>query len=161
MWHIMTGAPVETEETLKETFDTILGIASPWDIVVVMNAIRAYKGSQVTALMQKENPGCNKDNFLRPLFYSPKNISIEAMRVFNKRVAFLNPNVLFPDEVQRVPFILLKIATGVMRLLAPQNPWWQFNVFINRVQKRLAITALKRLLYERRVKEISKTLKTS
>lgn len=153
MWHIMTGAPVETEETLKETFDTILGIASPWDIVVVMNAIRAYKGSQITALMQKENPGCNKDNFLRPLFYSPKNISIEAMRVFNKRVAFRNPNVLFPDEVQRVPFILLKIATGVMRLLAPQNPWWQFNVFINKVQKRLAITALKRLLYERGVKK--------
>lgn len=154
MWHIMTGAPVETEETLKETFDTILGIASKWDIIVVMNAIRAYKGSQITELMQKENPGCNQDNFLKPLFYSPQKISIEAMRVFNKRVAFKNPNVLFPDEVQRVPFILLKIATGTMRLLAPHKPWWQFNIFINKLQKISGITALKWLLYERKIRKL-------
>lgn len=152
MWHIMTGAPVETEDTLRETFDTILSIASKWDIIVVMNAIRAYKGSEITELMQKENPGCNQDNFLMPLFYSPKNISIEAMRVFNKRVAFKNPNVLFPDEVQRVPFILLKIATGTMRLLSPHRPWWQFNIFLNKLQKMMGITALKQLFYERRIR---------
>lgn len=156
MWHLMTGAPVETEETLKETFDTILGIASKWDIIVVMNAIRAYKGSQISDLMQMENPGCSKDNFLRPLFYSPRNISIDAMRIFNKRVAFRNPNVLFPDEVQRIPFILLKIASGVIQLVAPQNPWWQFNIFINKVQKILAITSLKRLLYERKIAKFQK-----
>jgi hypothetical protein len=155
MWHIMTGGPAESKETLRETFDTILQVAYKWDLVVVMNAIRAYKGAHISKLMQKENPNCTNDNFLTPLFYSPPNINPEAMRIFNKRIAFKHPHVLFPDEVQRVPLILLKISTAIMRFLAPQKPWWQFNIFVNKMLKALGINALKRRMFEYKHRKIA------
>lgn len=148
MWYLMTGIPGETKETLRETFETINRAASKWDLVVVVNAIRVFKNSPLSKQMLHENPDCTKDNFFRPVFYSPKGISLEDMRFFNKRIALQNPNYLFPDEVQRVPFFALKFQTAVMKIFAPDKPWWKFNILLNRLQKYLGIYFIKRKLLE-------------
>lgn len=159
MWYLMTGIPGETKKTLQETFDTMSRAAWEWDLVVVVNAIRVFKGSPLSKRMLEEDPGCTKDNFFSPVFYSPKGISLEAMRVFNRRMGFNYPNFLFPEDVQRVPFLALKISTVLMRLLAPETPWWRLNILVNRIQKMLGITALKRLVFDYRNREASEKLK--
>jgi len=160
MWYFMTGAPGETEETLKETFDTIARAVWEWDMVVLINAIRVNKGSPLAERMLREYPGCTEDNFLTPIFYTPNDMSLEAMRVFNRRIGFKHPNILFPEDVQRVPFTALRIASFLMRVFAPGKPWWRLNILVNRLQKMFGIFALKRWLFQRKHKEIIKNFKS-
>ncbi|HLP45198.1 MAG TPA: radical SAM protein [Candidatus Kapabacteria bacterium] len=154
MWHLMAGAPGETAETLKETMETIQSVASEWDLVVVMNAIRVFKGSPLSMRWLKENPSCSKDNFLTPVFYSPKGISLSSIRAFNRIMGFKHPNFLFPENVQRIPLFLLKISTAIMRIFAPQQPWWKINIFVNILEKKLGITAIKQFMFKYRNREL-------
>ncbi|MCU0289492.1 MAG: hypothetical protein MUF15_24235, partial [Acidobacteria bacterium] len=52
------------------------------------------------------------------------------------------------EDVQRVPLILLKISTAIMRIFAPQQPWWKFNILLNLLEKKLGIMAIKELLFK-------------
>ncbi len=159
MWYLMAGIPGETEETLKETFDTITRAAWKWDLVVLVNAIRVNKGSPLAERMLREYPGCTDDNFFTPIFYTPRDMSLEAIRVFNRRVGFKHPNILFPEDVQRVPFFVLKFTSFLMRVLAPAKPWWRLNILVNKLQKTFGIFALKRWRFERKHREIIKNFK--
>jgi radical SAM superfamily enzyme YgiQ (UPF0313 family) len=158
MWYLLTGAPGETIDTLKETAEIMKMAASEWDLVVVLNGIRVNKGTPLASQWLKENPNCTKDNFLRPVFYSSESVNLEVVRVVNKLIAFQNPNHLFPEEVQRVPLIALKIQTFIMRNFAPQQPWWRFNILLNRIQKKSGIYFLKRKIFEFKNRKILKTL---
>ena len=148
LWYILTGAPDETRETLTETFETISQVSDKSDLIVVGNGIRVYKGAPLAKRMIRENPGCTKDNFLLPISYSPKSINLRNLRLLNKRNALRHPNVLFFDEVQRVPEVLLKIQTTLMRLLAPGKPWWKSYIVMNRVLSLLGIFSIRRFLFE-------------
>lgn len=154
MWYLMAGAPGETEETLKETVETIQRAASEWDLVVMINGIRVFKGSPLSMRWLKENPACSKDNFFMPVFYSPRGISLSAIRVLNKLMGFQHPNFLFPEDVQRVPFILLKISTTIMKFFAPDQPWWKFNILLNVLEKKLGLMAIKQFIFKFRNREI-------
>lgn len=160
MWYLMTGIPGESEETLKETFDTISRATWKWDLVVLVNAIRVNKGSPLAERMLREYPGCTEDNFLTPIFYTPRDMSLEAIRVFNRRIGFKHPNILFPEDVQRVPFIVLKFTSFLMRVFAPGKPWWRLNILVNRLQKTFGIFVLKKWLFQRKHKEIIKNFKS-
>lgn len=148
MWWILTGAPGETERTLTETFETIKKAASKWDLIVVGNGIRAYKGAPITESILHENPGFSPDNFLRPIAFSPKTMSLQAIRNFNKRIALHNPNFLFFDEVQRIPFTAAKIQNTLMKLIAPHKPWWKSFIFMNYIKKFLGFTSIQQLIFQ-------------
>lgn len=147
MWYILTGAPGETQETLRETYETLQMAASKWDLVIVGNGIRLYKDSPISKQVLKKNPNCTHDNFLHPAAYYPEKISLSTLRILNKQAALQHPNFLFFDEVQRMPMIFLKIQTTLMRLLAPHKPWWKSYIFMNSVKKALGIQALQSLLF--------------
>lgn len=157
MWYLMSGAPGETEETLKETYETISHASAKWDLVVIVNAIRIFKGSPLAKQVEQKDARANGDNFLRPVFYNPPGISLDSIRTFNKLLAFKHPNFLFPDEVQRVPFWALKIQTACMKLFAPHQPWWKFNILINVLQKILGITFLKSLVFKSKNRNLRAT----
>jgi radical SAM superfamily enzyme YgiQ (UPF0313 family) len=148
MWWVLTGAPGETEETLKETFETIHQAASKGDLVVVGNGIRVYKGSPIAKRMLRENRNCTNDNFFLPTAYSPKGLNLQMIRLINKRISFKYSNFMFFDEVQRVPFFLINLQSKLMNRFAPRVPWWKTFLFMASLQKKLGITALKRRLFE-------------
>ncbi|MCK4763823.1 MAG: radical SAM protein [Candidatus Aminicenantes bacterium] len=148
IWYLMLGAPGESEETLKETFETINLAASPWDLVLVVTAIRIYKDSELSRQVLEDHPGCTDDNFFRPVFYTPKDISLDAVRIISKKYALRNPNYLIPDEMQEIPRPALKFLTAVMKTFAPKHPWWRFIITVNKIQKFLGIFFLKRKILE-------------
>lgn len=146
MWWILTGAPGETEETLQETFDTILQVASKWDLVTVGNGIRVYKGAPISKILLKRIPDCTNDDFLHPVTYVPANMELKSLRKINKAISSNYPNVIFFDEFQRVPFQAIKFQTAMMKLFAPQKPWWKFNILFNRILKYSGLNFLIRIL---------------
>jgi radical SAM superfamily enzyme YgiQ (UPF0313 family) len=158
MWYILTGAPGESKETLMETAETMNEAASPWDIVIVLNGVRVNKGTPLAKYWLKENPNCTKDNFLTPVFYSSDVVDLDAIRTFNKLIAFQHPNHLFPEEVQRVPLAALRFQTFVMRHFAPKQPWWRFNIALNRIQKAMGIYYIRKKRFESRHKHLLENL---
>ncbi len=147
MWYLLTGAPGETKETLKETFEAINKAVSKWDLVVVLNGIRVNKGTLLAKQFLEENPHGTDDNFLHPVFYEPKGLRLEELRVFNKRIGLKYSNYIFPEEYQRLPTFALRIQTAIMRTFAPNTPWWKFNILMRKIQKITGINTMKRLLY--------------
>lgn len=147
-WYLATGAPGESTETLAETFETMSKVVGKWDLIVVFNGIRAYKGSDISNRMYEENPGCTEDNFLHPVFYEPESINLDDIRVFNKRMGLLIPNCIFPEDRQRVRDIILKMQNFFMKIFAPNKPWYFFHIFAHRVQKILGINFIRRKILE-------------
>ncbi len=86
-WILMLGAPGETEQTLKETFETINNISSYWDFIAIGVGIRIYKGTPIAEDMLKENPDCTKDNFLHPVPYIPEALSLDEIKIITKKMA--------------------------------------------------------------------------
>lgn len=160
MWYILTGAPGENKETLMETAETMKKAASEWDMVVLLNGIRVNKGTPLAKYWLKENPNCTKDNFLTPVFYSSEDVNLDAIRTFNKLIAFQHPNHLFPEEVQRVPLAALKFQAFIMRHFAPNQPWWRFNIALNHIQKGLGIYYIRKKRFESQNKNLLKKLES-
>ncbi len=140
MWYILTGAPKETKATLKQTLETINEAASPWDIVVWGNGIRIYKGAPLEKLAKDNNVKIKSNNYLFPVSFQPESIDLRTLRNYNKKLLRYYPNFLLFDEVQRVPFVLQKIQNLIMRLFAPEKPWWKFNIFIKKCLNFLGVT---------------------
>jgi hypothetical protein len=145
MWYLLTGAPGETKETLIETFNTIQQVAGKWDLINVGNGIRLYKGAPLSKRLQQKKPECTQDNFFRPLAFEPESISLEELRKLNKQIASKNPNIMFYDDFQNVPFFVIKMQVLIMKLLAPKKPWWKFFIFYSNAQKYLGINFVKQL----------------
>jgi radical SAM superfamily enzyme YgiQ (UPF0313 family) len=155
IWYVLTGAPGETKETLRETFETIQNAASGKDLVVIGNGIRMYKGSPISKIWQKEN--ANKKlaaDFFQPVAYNPKTISLDTLRRFNKRIAMQNPNFFFFDETQRMPIWALKLQTTLMQLLAPKKPWWKSFIFFNKFMESLGISYIRRLIFDSKNRDL-------
>lgn len=145
-FYVLAGAPGETEETLHESFETILQAAAKWDLIDVGNGIRVYKGSPIANQLLRENPGCTQDNFFRPFPFHPGTISLEKLREVNKRIALKYSNVMFYDDYQIVPFGVVKAHAFLTRLFAPNKPWWKIFVLFNRLMTYSGINLLKYVL---------------
>jgi radical SAM superfamily enzyme YgiQ (UPF0313 family) len=148
IWDLLTGAPGETEETLKETFETITKSASKWDLIVVGNGIRLYKGSPLSEIIRQEKPDCTEDNFLHPVIFTPQSIDIEEVRAFEKIVSLQHPNMFFYDEVQRLPFFVIKIQNFLLKFMARRKPWWKMLIFFNLLLRITGINLLRRINFE-------------
>jgi radical SAM superfamily enzyme YgiQ (UPF0313 family) len=154
LWFILVGAPGETEETLKETFETVKQAASRWDLVAIGSGIRLYNGAPLSKRTRRVKPACTNDNFLHPVAFSPKSLNLETLRIIGKKTALKYPNYLFFDDVQRIPFFLVKVQTVLMKIFAPQKPWWKSYILVNTVQKICGINALKRLILKLKARDL-------
>ncbi|MCK5055929.1 MAG: radical SAM protein [Candidatus Aminicenantes bacterium] len=159
-WYLILGAPGETMDTLKETFETVKKAISPWDFIVVFNGIRTYKGAAISEQFKKEKPHCTDDNFLRPVFYEPKSISLDDISTVSYRMMLKYlPNVVIPERRQNISNIVLKIQNLIIRLFCPQLPWWKFYIFTNKVKKILGINFMKRKILEFKNPQLFKEIK--
>jgi radical SAM superfamily enzyme YgiQ (UPF0313 family) len=143
-WYLLLGAPGETSETLRETFDTITRAASGWDLINIGIGIRVYRGSPIAERMKRENPDCTEDNFLHPVAYEPKNISLGEIKKFTKRASFKYPNFYMYDEDETTPAALLIFVTGLFRL---KQPVWKFFIILRKAEMFLGIRKIKLWLY--------------
>ncbi len=151
-WYLLVGAPGETRETLRETFDTINEAASPWDLVNVGVGLRVYNGAPVAQEMKEAQPSCTTDNFLHPVHVEPAALSLDEVKVITKREALGRPNYFLYDEDETTPPAVLALGTAVLRLVAPRQPLWRLHVLLRTIQQRLGLTAVRRALYERRLR---------
>ncbi|MBE9573255.1 MAG: radical SAM protein [Proteobacteria bacterium] len=147
-WYLLVGAPGETDQTLKETFETTNRAASKWDLVNIGVGIRVYNGAPIANRMRRETPSCTNDNFLKPVHYSPEAITLDAVKAITKRIALKHPNYFMYDEDENTPPIVLMIGTGLLKIFAPKQPIWKLHICLRTLQKMLGISFLKRVLFD-------------
>jgi hypothetical protein len=145
-WYLLVGAPLETEETLGETFSAIDGVASPWDLVNVGVGVRVYKGSP---LADECVPG-SRDGFLRPAHVEPDSLSLDAVKLLTKRAALGRCNYFMYDEDENTPELVLMAVAWLFKRLAPRQPIWRSFIALRTLQRWLGINLLRRVMFERR-----------
>lgn len=147
-WYLLVGAPDETEETLKETFDTISRAASSWDLINIGVGIRVYNGSPIAERMKKENLNCTTDNFLHPVAYEPENISLEKIKTLTKYASFRYANFYMYDEDETTPEFLLMFGTALLRLFRSKQLIWKMWILMRKLEMMLGIRKVMKMLYE-------------
>ncbi len=146
-WYLLVGAPGETEETLKETFNTINQAASKWDLINIGVGLRVYKGSPIADGMKENNPSCTNDEFLKPVAFIPEALSLEQVKKITKQFALKNPNYFMYDEDETTPLFVLRLGTFILKVFAPNQPVWRLHILIRMIQKYTGISLVKRLLF--------------
>src|SRR5664279_4676466 len=76
-WFIILGALTETRESVLETLNTVVRIASKWDLIFVSTGVRVYNGSPIAEELMKHDPHSTSDYFLRPVKIEPENVSLK------------------------------------------------------------------------------------
>jgi radical SAM superfamily enzyme YgiQ (UPF0313 family) len=132
MWFLLIGAPGETKETIRETFDTISEAASKWDMVIVGIGIRAYNGTPIAEQMGRESPECSTDNFFHPVAYIPQEVSLKEMFVLTKSAV-----LQFPNFATYSSFAFPKKATELLvplvHKIVPEQPPWRAIILVKRL----------------------------
>lgn len=155
-WYLLVGAPGETRETLQETFNTINHAASRWDLINVGVGVRVYNGAPIAEEMKRENQLCAVDNFLHPVHFEPRDISLEEVKAITKYTALRHPNYFMYDEDENTPPFVLMVGTALMRLFAPRQPLWKLHIMLRILQNYFGISFVKRVLYALRHRELFK-----
>ena len=151
-WYLLVGAPGETGDTLRETFEVINRAASKWDLVNVGVGIRVYKGSPVADKLLHDHPACTRDGFLSPVHFEPEALSLEDVKRITKQEALKWPNYFMYDEDENTPPALLMLGVSLLRMIAPRQPIFRIHILLRTVQEALGIGALKRWVYARGLK---------
>ncbi|MBA4387677.1 MAG: hypothetical protein C0404_06825 [Verrucomicrobia bacterium] len=155
-WYLLLGGPGETEETLRETFDTVNEAADPWDLVNIGVGLRIYNGAPIADQMLKRDPFCTTDGFFRPLAYEPAGLGIARLKAIVKREALRQPNYMMYDEDETTPLPLLRFGTWLLRTFVPSQPVWRLFILMRKTQNVTGISALKGALFAIRNWEVSK-----
>jgi hypothetical protein len=148
-WYLLVGAPGETAETLKETFDTINRAASRWDLINIGVGIRIYDGAPIAAQVKHDNPACTEDNFLRPVHYTPEALSLHEVKAITKQTALRCPNYFMYDEDETTPLFVLMIGNALLKAFAPRQPIWRLHIILRYLEKFIGVNWLKRLTFRR------------
>lgn len=156
-WYLLVGAPGETPETLRETFETVNEVASPWDLINIGIGIRVYNGSPLSEAIKKMDPACADDNFFRPAHFEPEAISLGQVKFLTKSEAMRHANYFMYDEDETTPPFVLMVGASLLKLVAPRQPIWRLHILIKRVQKLLGISFLKCILWEKKAKSIARS----
>ncbi len=152
-WYLLFGSPNETKETVTETLDFFREIAHPWDLVNIATGIRVYKGSPLAESLQKENPNCTKDNFLKPVAYEPKDISLSEIKFLIKEESFKRTNIFIYEDDEDMPPLavgLYKFIVSVLRLFGNRQPGWKIFIVMRRIEAFFGIRKLKAFLHKKR-----------
>jgi radical SAM superfamily enzyme YgiQ (UPF0313 family) len=141
MWFFLAGGPAERAETLGETLDKAVAIASPWDLIVVGVGIRAYKGAPVSEMLMEKSPEVAEGGFLFPTAYEPEGISLPEMKALVTAYTRKHANIYMYDEGGGLPGWALRAATFMMERLAPQQPLWRLGIAWSRLRLKLGLKA--------------------
>jgi hypothetical protein len=145
-WFILIGAPDETLDTIKETFQTIDNAASSWNLIIVGIGIRVYNGSPLSINMMKDKSCRVNDNFFRPTTYQCKELNIESIKRLTKKHALHNTNYFMYDEDEETPLILLRFSTLFMKYFFPRQPVWRLFILMRKIQKAFGILFIRSLM---------------
>jgi hypothetical protein len=151
-WFIILGAPVETQETVLETLNSVRKIISKWDLVFVSTGVRIYNGSPYASDMVKKDNHCTNDNFLRPVKIEPEKISLGEIHIIAKSFSYRYPNYYFYEKEHITPGWLLITGNFLLRMLHSRQPVWRLLILLKRMEKILGFTLIKRIMYERKSK---------
>jgi len=158
-WCLLLGAPGETEETLRETFETITRASSAWDLVAIGVGIRVYNGAPIAEQMKQENPACTADDFLSPVGYSPETLDLITIKMITKRFFFRNLNFVIIDEDDLLPDAVMKAVYAVKRLFAPRQPNWKMYLLKRRLQKYTGSSTIASLIFDLKHRKLLSELK--
>jgi len=142
-WFLLLGAPGETEETVKETFQTVKKAASPWDLINIGIGIRVYNGAPIAEDLKKKDPQCTNDNFLKPYPYDPDDISRDRINYLSKLESFKQHNILLYHERTKLPLFFRYIFTKIF----PDQPVWKIYIIKRFIAKFFGALFIKRLLF--------------
>jgi len=149
-WYLLLGAPAETRETLKETFDTIVNTASKWELITITIGMRVYNGSPIAERMLREHldgKEVTQDNFLHPTGFEPKNLNLAAIKTITKRASFTYPNFFMADEDEATPEILLLLGAALLRLVRSKQPVWKMFILMRKLEMLLGIRGFRLWLW--------------
>jgi len=149
-WFLLVGAPGETLQTLRETFETIGRAASPWDLVVIGIGIRIYKGSPMSEWHSRQNPGTHPDNFLHPVIYEPESLDLKTIKVLTKRAVLKHPNFLSFDKDIQYPEIVIKGAAMILKWVAADQPLWRIRILVRKLLGLFGVEFIRRLKFDRK-----------
>lgn len=128
MWYLLLGAPGETRETLRETFDTVNRVASPWDLINVGVGVRLYKGAPLTEEARARGDACTEDDFLSPVHYEPESLSLAEVKAMAVEEAARHPNYFLWDEDAIPSENILKTINTVTRVLKLRQPAYRVHI---------------------------------
>ena len=160
-WYFLFGAPDETEETVRQTLNTISEVVLSGDLVNMGVGIRVYKGAPIAEKMKIGDPCCTDDDFLYPIAFKPKGVSLETIKVILKRASFSHSNFYFYDEDETTPLIVLKLGTIFFRLFSPNQPIWRVFIILRKIETLLGIRKFKKWLWEIGQKGLKRRLEES
>ena len=151
-WTLLIGAPGETEETIRETIETVMQVALPnWDLVDVGIGIRAYKGAPISEQMKAKNENCTDDNFLHPVHFEPNEIDLQKMKILVKRASFKYPNIFMYDEDETTPAFVLRFGIILLRLFRQEVPVWKLFILLRKIEMITGIRQIKHWLWEKKI----------
>jgi radical SAM superfamily enzyme YgiQ (UPF0313 family) len=132
-WYLILGAPGETRQTMHETFDTMDKAVSPWDMVVLGLGLRVYKGTPLAGLMSESGLAGPRDNFLRPVSYSPVGLSLDEIAVMAEQAVRSYPNYYcYASNLDFAPW--LKVSAK-LRNIFPRQPIWRAFILVRSLLK--------------------------
>ncbi|MCI5149513.1 MAG: radical SAM protein [Candidatus Electrothrix sp. MAN1_4] len=97
-WSLLIGAPGETEDTIRETFETMDRIVVPQDEVMISIGIRVYKGTPIAKMLLSEKEVCSTDNFFQPYLFLPDTLSLEKMYTLTEQITRGKDNYVILGE---------------------------------------------------------------
>ena len=147
-WFVMLGSPVETFETVMETFATLRRIISKWDLVFVSTGIRIYNGSPFAKQLNKRDIHYSDSNFFHPVKIEPEKISLEEIHKIAKRFSFRYPNFYLYEKENITPGWLLITGTILLKIFRSRQPVWRLLILLRKIESVTGIRLIKRIIYE-------------
>ena len=132
-WYLVLGAPGETRQTIQETFDTINEAASPWDMVIVGLGLRVYKGTPLAGQVGEGGRAGSEDNFLRPVSYTPADLSLDEIAALVEQAVMRYPN--YYCYAANLDFSLWLKMSSELRKLLPRQPIWRAYILARKLLK--------------------------
>jgi hypothetical protein len=131
MWFLLLGAPGETAQTVKTTFDTISRLMGFADIANIGVGIRVYKDAPVAICMETEHPGSTLAGLLKPVSYEPPAIDIATLKLLASEATITHHNFLMFDQGANIllPFRLF------FTLFFPRQPIWRGYIAVRLWEK--------------------------
>lgn len=146
-WYIIAGAPLETKQTLKETFTNISKIASFFDFITIAVGIRIYKNSPISEIWKKENNN-KKENFFKPIAFEPNGLDIKKIKAISRYYLAKNHNFFLFDEGANILFI----ARIIMKIFFPKHPIWRGYIVLRLIEKISGVFLIRIIIEKIRLK---------
>jgi len=158
-WFIMLGAPAETRESVLETLNTVVRIASKWDLIFVSTGVRVYNGSPIAEEIMKHDIHCTADKWLHPVKLEPEKICLEDIHTIAKGFSFRFPNFYFYDKDHITPGWILVIYNALLNVFHSRQPVWRLLILTKRAARLLGIGMVKRAIFEFRKRSFDKNVR--